>query len=301
MFFKLRRGIWQKLFDHSARAILATRPLVCQSDSQVTIVTQVYPPDVLMYLVALKTFSRFVSPRTVIVVSDRLSAREKETINAHVQPVEFLDIGTIDTHGTPRGGCWERLITIVERSASAYTIQLDADTITQSPPGEVLDCVTANRSFTLGTSMGRRVTSVADASAAVRHLATPRAHVQVAAEAAFDQLPHRDALYVRGNAAFAGFARGHHTITALRSFSDAMTMILGKEKWWEWGSEQVASNYMIANSADPLVLPFDRYRYYQPGVRIDTCPFIHFMGPHRFAHGTYRRLARQSIRTALAL
>jgi hypothetical protein len=253
-----------------------------------------------MYLIAIKTFAHFVPLRRVIVIADSLSEQEKRTVRGHVDAVELLDIETVDTEGMPRGGTWERLITIVKQSSTAYTIQLDADTITHARPAEVVDCVAGNRSFTLGTGMGRRVISVKEASKAVSHLSTPTAHVQIVAETALDKISGPGGNYVRGNSAFAGFAKGAHDMHSLRNFSQRMSEILGKEKWNEWGSEQVASNYMIANSQNPYILPFERYRYYKSGTRIDSYAFIHFMGTYRFAGGAYRRLAREKIRSMLS-
>lgn len=300
MLFSLRRrfSLWN--FNRAVRPVLDTRPVICSPDATVTVVSQLHPPDVMMYLVAIKTFARFVPVRTVVVVGDGLSHNDKSLIRRHVEPVEFLDTRTIDTHGMPRGGTWERLITIVDRSALSYTIQLDADTITQAEPREVIECVASNRSFTLGTGMGRAIVPVDEASAVVQHLASPQAHIQIAAEIAMRQLSHRPAFYVRGNSAFTGFARGAHNMQTLRGFSAEMSALLGERRWREWGSEQVASNYMIANSADPYVLPFERYGYYRPGGKFDVCPFVHFMGTYRFAHGAYRRAARAMIESQLA-
>jgi hypothetical protein len=252
-----------------------------------------------MYFVAIKTFAQFVPARRVIVIADSLSEQEKRTVRRHVDGVELLDMETVDTEDMPRGGTWERLLTIVRQSSTAYTIQLDADTITDARPAEVLECIAGNRSFTLGTGMGRRVITAREASAAVSHLSSPTAHVQVVAEAALDKISDSDN-YVRGNSAFAGFAKGAHNMDSLRTFSQRMSDILGKDKWKEWGSEQVASNYMIANSPNPYVLPFERYRYYKSGTRIDSCAFIHFMGTYRFAGGVYRRLAGEKIRSMLS-
>src|SRR4051812_20819228 len=128
MLFRLRRDISRWWFDLGAQAILDTPALQCRRDAEVAVVTQIYPPDLMMYLVAIKTFARFVPVKSVVVVGDRLTARDKAVIRKHVQPVELVDIQSVNTEGTPRGGTWERLLTIVGLSASTYTIQLDADT-----------------------------------------------------------------------------------------------------------------------------------------------------------------------------
>ncbi len=299
MLFRLRRKAAQWRFNHSVRAILDTPPLDCNPHGRVTLVTQIHSPDLMMYLLAAKTFARFVAPKNVIVVGDRLSPAEKDVIRAHVQPVQILDIDQVDTVDLPRGGTWERLVTIIRQTSTDYTIQLDADTITLGAPDEVLRCVADNRSFTLGTAMGRSVVSVEQASAAVRHLSGKNSHVQIEAELALHALEPKPASYVRGNSAFAGFALGAHSLDALSSFSRQMSVLIGRQKWLEWGSEQVASNFLVANAPDPCVLPFERYRYYQPGADLHACRFVHFMGTYRFAAGAYRRAARNYLNRAI--
>lgn len=295
MLFRLRRKAAQWRFNRSARAVLDTPPLACSPQGRITLVTQIHSPDLMMYLVAVKSFARFVPPRTVIVVGDRLSPAEKEVIRAHVQPVQILDIDQVDTADLPRGGTWERLVTIIRQTATDYTIQLDADTVTRAAPEEVLRCIADNRSFTLGTAMGRSVVNVEEASAAVRHLSGQNGHVQIEAELALQAVEPKPAKYVRGNSAFAGFARGAHSLEALRRFSQQMSNLIGRQKWLEWGSEQVASNFLVANAPEPCVLPFERYRYFQPGADLDACRFIHFMGTYRFGAGVYRRVALQFL------
>ena len=42
-----------------------------------------------------------------------------------------------------------------------------------------------------------------------------------------------------------------------------MEAILGTS-WFEWGSEQVASNFVVANSPNPIVLPLPTYSCFGP-------------------------------------
>jgi hypothetical protein len=121
--------------------------------------------------------------------------------------------------------------------------------------------------------------------------------VQAVCERSFDQLPESSSLkYVRGNAGFTGFAKGSIDRERISWFSDLMRRI-AKEKWDEWGSEQVTSNLLIANSTDPYVLPFPKYLSYwaHPDVPYETASFIHFIGPHRFSNGFYVESARKVI------
>ena len=86
--------------------------------------------------------------------------------------------------------------------------------------------------------------------------------VQAVCERSFDQLSESSFLkYVRGNAGFTGFARGSIDREKISWFSDLMRRI-AKEKWDEWGSEQVTSNLLIANSANSEVPEFPKYLSY---------------------------------------
>lgn len=65
----------------------------------------------------------------------------------------------------PAGGCWERLLTIRDRPAGAYWLQLDSDTVTIGPVQEVQAAVDQRRSFIhfVGTYRHAR-TAYADAT-----------------------------------------------------------------------------------------------------------------------------------------
>ena len=56
---------------------------------------------------------------------------------------------------------------------------------------------------------------------------------------------------------FAGFAPSGEGRRIAEAFSREATALLGAERWAQWGSEQVTSNFVIANQPDPLLLPYD--------------------------------------------
>jgi hypothetical protein len=81
--------------------------------------------------------------------------------------------------------------------------------------------------------------------------------VGVEAEAAPDRLPEpAEKLYVHASSGFAGFAEGVFATAALERFLGQMNAILGTRRWSEWGAEQIAPNYMLANAPGATVLPF---------------------------------------------
>ena len=65
--------------------------------------------------------------------------------------------------------------------------------------------------------------------------------------------------------------------------------------WREWGSEQVASNYVIANDPGPLQLPYDHYvNHWSEPLPADPA-FVHFIGTYRFRNGNYSRCTRDAV------
>ena len=136
-------------------------------------------------------------------------------------------------------------------------------------------------------------------SACARSKGNQHTMVQAVCERNFDQLPEASSLkYLRGNAGFTGFAKGSIGRDKIRWFSDLMRG-LAKDKWDEWGSEQVASNLLIANSEGASPLPFPKYCSYWAHEDVDypSSSFIHFIGPHRFSNGFYLRSAKKVIAT----
>lgn len=284
----------KKWFHLAARGICNTRQIKCDPNSNVLILSQLYPPDLIMYLLAAKSFSRFLSPREFVIIDDKLSQKDRDLLCKHFEQIRFVSITEVSSTSCPKGGTWERLLSIAELSADHYVIQLDADTLTLSNPVEVLQCVCENRSFTLGTSSGKEITTLSRASQfASQHLSE---HVQIQSELAMDKYPGSEALsYVRGCSGFAGFAAGYLKTSMVEDFSSNMISLLGAKKWAEWGSEQVTSNFLVANAPGAVILPVANYPFWAPGIDSGDAKLLHFVGTHRYHAGKYANLARSVI------
>jgi hypothetical protein len=281
-------------FDAAARSVYATGRVRCDPRSSFIVLSQSRRADLTMYLIAIKSFARFAKPKSFVIVDDGLTVRDRQTLEAHIEQVRFIALADVDVRSCPTRSCWERLISISRLCADSYVIQLDSDTITVSEPTEVRDCIDANRSFTMGTQLGRSIVPVSHASSFANGIDSEQ--VQVIAERALASLPAAPSRrYVRGCAAFAGFGRGAISFDDVEGFSSLMQDRLGSTLWRAWGSEQFTSNYMVANTADPLVLPFERYPYWAPGRDLSEARLIHFIGEHRFHGGEYVRQARTVI------
>ena len=290
---KLRE--WQ--FNRAARAVLATPPLRAADDGLV-IFSMIGTRVLLPYLVAAKSFHAQLGRGRFAVLDDgTLTAADKAVLAHHLDQPLVLSIDRVALGDCPKGGCWERLLSLLELRRQDYVIQLDSDTVTLGPMPEVAAAIAEGRNFTL---KGDETSRLQSAGAFARDLAEvpADAHVQARIEAVMGRIDAglpKPLHYVRGCAGFAGFAAGGLDRKAADGFSREARSLLGDAKWGQWGSEQVMSNVIVSNEGEPLLLPYDRYLNYwgEPGVVQGAV--VHFLGTCRFERGMYRRCARQAI------
>jgi hypothetical protein len=260
--------------------------------------SQICHRDVRCWLVAIKSVSAVIGPGEFTVLDDgSLTKEDHELLRRHVAGLHILPIAGVPRGGCPAGGCWERLLALLDLTSNYYVVQVDADLVVRLPFGEVAAAVRANRGFILSGEQGVAVTTARQAAANARR--TTFDPVQFAAEQLLDQMPGSEGLrYVRGCAGFAGFPRGESRATAV-AFSAFMRQHL-VERWNVWGSEQVTSNFLIANSGpDPLVLPWVRFPAFGWQRDISQAALIHFVGSYRYEGGVYTRVSKTAIRQLL--
>jgi len=299
MFFRARRALGRAWFDFSCRALLKTAPIYV-NDDRLTLVTMLCHGEVVMYLLAVKSFCAQLerSPQVVILDDGTLTESDQAILRVHISEIRIITIAEVVPAACPKGSCWERLLLISDLVKESYIVQLDSDTLTVNSIPEVIQCIDANRSFTLlGDQSYPEIEAME--SACLRSKRSQGSMVQAVCERSFDQLPESASLkYVRGNAGFTGFAKGSIHREKIVWFSDLMRNI-AHNKWDEWGSEQVTSNLLIANTEKAQTLEFPKYLSYwaHAGVPYDKASFIHFIGPHRFSNGLYVKSARRVIET----
>jgi hypothetical protein len=255
----------------------------------------------LPYLVAAKSFqSRLGRGRFVILDDGTLTASDGVLLRHHLGDPEIRAIGDVDTGPCPRGGTWERLLTILDLRAGNYVIQLDSDTVTLGDVGEINAAIEAGQSFTLRGGIDSEILPLAATSDLARHHATPgRQHVQAAIEQAMVDvvIPGQAELrYVRGCSGFAGFAPNPDGRGLAEAFSQEAERLLGRSYWSEWGSEQVTSNFVVANQPQSLLLPYDRYLNFWNEPVDPAAAFVHFVGTYRFHRQAYQQAALDAIR-----
>jgi hypothetical protein len=286
---------WQS--GRAARAVLTTPPRRAAEDGLV-IFSMIGTRVLFPYLVAAKSFHAQLGRGRFVVLDDgTLTDADKAVLAHHLDGPLILSIAAVDVGDCPKGGCWERLLTLLELRARDYVIQLDSDTVTLGPVPEVAEAIAAGRNFTLkGDATSRWETT--DAFARDLSQIPEDAHVQARIEAAMDRIDAGLPLpvhYVRGCAGFAGFAAGGLDRRVADAFSRKAKNLLGEAKWAQWGSEQVMSNVIVSNEGEPLLLPYDRYMNYWREPDLGQASLVHFLGTCRYDRGMYLKATRQAI------
>lgn len=293
MFYRVRRRVNTAWFDWRCRGILDTPPLQ-KTQGGPHLVSQVCHRDLIPYLVTVKTAHLHLGAEQITVVDDgTLSTRDQSILVQHIPGIRIVHRNEVRPAKCPKGNVWERLLMAADICQNSYVIQLDADTVTLSEMSEVLECIAAGSSFTL--LGGGSSPAVETAAAASRRYAEDRSgEVQSVVERSFCRLQDADQFcYVRGNAGLVGFPRASFSRDTIERLSMKMESLCG-ELWHTWGSEQVASNLIVANTPRCVPLPFPKYasHWALPGVRYADSAFVHFVGPHRYDDGLYIRFAR---------
>jgi hypothetical protein len=290
---RLLKALQYWRYDQACRAIDQTAPIAAD-DRDLVVLSMLNTNHVTMYLVAAKTFHRQLGRGRFLIVDDgTLTDAQRARIRHHLPLVEFVTAASIDRGGLPKGGTWERQALIGELTEQAYVVQMDADTLALRDIPEVARQIAQNASFTINGDPDSAIEPVAVSSARANECPSP--HVQTLAERALTEIGlGADARYVRGCSGFAGFARGSDVGPRIRDFSMRMERALGS-RWTEWGTEQVASNFIVANAPGAIVLSAPRYLNYPGGSIPSATSFLHFIGPSRFSDGAYRRSAGLAI------
>lgn len=292
---KIRRETHRKLFQRAVAGVIQ-RPPLAAGTVPMTALSMVHTRDVLPYLLALHSFARHVNPERVVVVCDpTITEEDRSLLKRSVPHIELRRAEEFRTGRTPIGGCWERLTAITSYAVDAPVVQLDADTVTIGDIPEVLSAVLQGRGFVLGEEPDQQLVTHAAARDRAAPWQHPNAHIQAVSEFVMPQASLQGPWYVRGCAGFTGFHQDTDLAEKLFEFSAEMQRLTG-DRWKEWGTEQVASNYLVANQRGTTVLPFPAYS--TPDQFAKDPRFLHFIGSMRFETGLYTAQANAFLRGA---
>ena len=291
VFYRLHKSRRTKKLNRAISGILDTPPLRTNG-APWCIASMVANHDVSMYLLALKSFYPILGRGKVAAIIDRdMSQSSRDTLAHHVPGLEFVILEDIQTGDCQRGGTWERLLYVLDRSESEYTIQMDADTLAVGDLDEVIRCIETNTPFTM--SDGFELVSLPKVAEEAE--ATPSDYIGIVTERMFARYPDKGLRYVRGSSGFAGFSRGGFTRAAITRFHQEMEKLLGTRRWREWGTEQCGSNFAIANSPGAFVLPYPEYSSFTPHAARREARFFHFIGANRFLDDYYAARGQELI------
>ncbi len=278
-------------FGLAVRGIAQTKS-VRLGNQDLLVLSMVQHRDVLPYLLAIKSFCRYLQPARVVVVADpTLTAADRALMAQHILAIEFREQAEFRRPAIPQGGCWERLCAVAEYVRDSYVIQLDADTVAIGPMMEVVKAVEDQVAFTLGTENDQSIQTCSEISEWARGRLSSHDHVQLVAESRLDGIDGAESYrYIRGCAGFAGYPHGSFDIETIALFSKRMERIL-PDRWSEWGTEQFTSNVIVASMSATSILPHPKYC--APHRRVAESAFFHFIGYVRFASPLYAQLARR--------
>jgi len=299
IFEKVKKFFNKRVFELYVSKIQKTPPIECRSHAQVTIVTMLGHTQVSMFILALKSFIRFYPNISLDILDDTtLTDQDYKLLSSHFLGVNIIRIDVVDTENCPKRNCWERLVYIVNKSKDSYIIQLDSDTLTIGPCVDVYAAIDNNHGFVIGG--GPWISPISTKNMSNIATSWKSNHIQPVSERVLGQLESTKNLnYLRGCAAFCGFPKGSLNMEWLNKFSDEMEAVIGKDRWNEWGSEQLASNILLSKTNNAFILPWPRYQnYMEPGSddKIENSNFIHFIGSQRYNKGTYSKLAKKIIK-----
>lgn len=284
-------------FDFSARKIFKTPPILITEDN-IKIVTQLCHKDLLMYLLAIKSFYLFIQKGQVVVINDgSLTNRDICLLKQHVSGIQIIPINSIDNKICPQGGTWERFLYIADNVPNSYVFELDADTVTFADISEIKKAIENNISFLAGTASGLDFETTVSISDRMKDKNDD--HIQTLVEKKIGLMnEYTNKFYIRGCGGYSGYGKGSFSRSTVEKFSSDMQRIFGK-KWEQWGSEKVTTSFIIANSSSKMVLPFPKYTAYSPycnkNVDHSKCSCIHFYGGYRFDNGFYLETAKKII------
>lgn len=282
-------------FARTAEGIRKTPPLDMKP-GDIRFVSLLQHKDVTPYLVAIKSVYCMIGEGAVIVLNDgSLLDADMAVIRHHVPEVDFRHIRDVDTSGFQKGGCWERLLTILDVARDYYVIQVDADLVGHGEDEDLRGLYRSNIPFALGNKEVPGRVSFEAMSAWIEQTGWAPDHVAIAAERAMKHMNlNCDPHYIRGSAGFSGFPKGLDFKDHLAAFHREMERLVGPA-WTEWGSEQVASNFVVATSGPAVELGPPHYVNNHPGRAVDQARLVHYFGTYRYFQGRYKRAAERVI------
>ena len=293
------------LFNIECRGILKTKPIYSK-DERVVVISILSHKDVLMYLIAAKSFYHHLKSGAFVLINDgTLSDVDKRLIAKHIVGIKIVNASDINKNNPncPKGGTWERLLYASDVNNENYCIVLDADTITIGDIPEVRECIAKNVPFIM---LGSSKDSIKGMKSYWEELA-PKIKIedfyskwdfQQNFDHGLNRIPNFTSLkYVKGSSGFHGQSRQDFPRKRLEEFSIQMKAVF-HERWNDWSSEQSTVCVLVSNVENSVALPFEKYAVHwnESNMNYHNCSFLHFIGPCRFVGRRYQKLSKDFIK-----
>lgn len=281
------------LFQRAVKGILNT-PSIVRGQKPFAALSMVHHRDVLPYLLAIKTFAHYASPERIFLIADpTLDETDRKILRRHIPHLEIREAEDFRRPALPVGGTWERLSAISVLCQEIPIVQLDADTMTFGYPAEVIDAMSANRSFIIRSEQGVEIQPLDAAAEYGKKLLRLSNHIQAVSEARLTELKNwKNYRYVRGCSGFTGF--GQSAISENRLAEVAISMReIHNTRWDEWGTEQVSSNILAASAPESFLLPHPKYCN-ADRIKQETI-IAHYIGYARHNNRNYEYRAKLAI------
>jgi hypothetical protein len=303
MLYRLRKRLANGRFWLSARGVYRTSPTPCDPAAACTIHTMLGRADLLMYLLAIKSFLRFRPVARVHAHSDgSLTPADEDLLCEHVPGMRIVSAAEADARAKQRlnpflsewrgrDASWRRVIDTELWCETPRRMIIDSDILTMRRPDAVLDWVagTGSEPLLFGAHAGQAGGAIPEGTGK-RHIQTifREKLAGVAAGAG------RPAVFYQG--ATSGYYGCMREVSleeierVIRAGLDAGVPMA------EWGGEQCLVVYLLSTSS-PIKLDPRRYVNYSPEVAgmMDEVAVAHFYGTYRFLSGTYPRLAAKVV------
>jgi len=278
-------------------------PYVRSREDELMVVTLLSHRDLIMYLLAIKSLLYYMDRGQISVISDgSLTQEDKELLSKHVKDISISNISDIENTNCPKGGCWERLLCVADYNKDKHVLVLDADILIQSQIEEIIEGVNNDSSLIMGLTRNQDVKFMPEILAEEKKNFEGRdltnAPVQVFYDTNLDKIHgYESRRYLKGSGGFNMFARGSINREAVECYSNEMKDIF-KKRWDEWGTEQIAACYLIANTPNAKILPFPKYAIYygNEDINYEFSSVLHFVGTYRFHKQYYADVATRFIR-----
>ena len=299
--------VWHHLgerrFFRQTRAVFSTAPAPCDPHASCEIHTMLGRSGLQPYLVAIKSFLRFVPSVRVLVLSDgTIGPDEAILLGRHVpgcrvvMPEEadararsVLGEGSLLWKSRGIDASFRRLIDSELFASTPKRINMDSDIVTLRRPDEVLAWIES------GTAPFQIADTLIEPRREDIDLST--AHVQAVFEAKLDELSQMLDLpskYNRGSCAgFYGCRTELGLVPVERVIRACMALNLRLD---EWGIEQSIVTYLLS-TAGGTILDTRHYFNYWPrdAGRAADAAVVHFLGLHRYHRHVYAAQAATAI------